>query len=1285
MTRPTKQSIETTMLSGHPISWKEPNGSLSKLALDTPAKRRLFQFLWKTPFLEPKGLPQEFINGLWETYSDTDDPATQLLAQKAQAVSLASSWRLQRIETENFGGLNVYGGTQFSYEFDTESLLIEGPNGSGKSSFIGALAWAFTGRRLRDHSDDRADRNEPVLDQADKTIGNWPPVTCYPPSRADIAVVPITRVKVYLKNDAGEEASIERKLVQGELQEIRSPNLTIADVFIETGLMMPLRLSQINIKDGGGQLTDAVKKLTGLDEVSALGLLCAELTHGAREYLRYSKNQGIEEQQKRFQTASAEAKRLLATVDINLLPYSPADTCEESGPAVTMEKSVIARATDLTSALADDLLSSLDLADSKIQRDLQNALQKARELTSTGLNNSDAWNAIQAISRQVTNDDVHNLHEAIKNAKAGLLNATAFNENLKADSKYQLKAIAAAWHENNHQGTVESCPLCNLPLTGQQALVEELEHLRNAGDAAQRTFVDNINALNTALLASIPKPILERNTFLAGLKPRIVILTELKVKLVDAPGPVNYLTKFNSLTQQALDFAPSEDIECLTLSSISSPPEIDALQRSLLLAENGIAVIQWFTTYRASWESWWIAHSGFDSEDVSSGNSNHVISTQATKQITETFATHLSRLELAVQSAEPYRLAADQLRIFITAGREIVRIQNEQDRRVLVSDALATLKSLTALAESTARQAIDELSGRIQNLLKEFHLAEKLHFHSTSLPKKGGVVVRAGFTDEVRIDATLIANTSWFRSTLWAFVFALREEAVEQNKGDPFPVLIFDDPQSTFDNEHRLRWAQYVASLQAPPSKIQVVLATHDPSFLGTATAAQIKGRNALIAAATPTLGHVAIFEGGALERAWTTAATSKTPKDCQTYLSDVRVYLEGMLKIMLQAEDPSVGTQVVGDMRETISQLNNKRISPWSRSSFHNLVNALKKQPETKFFEGAHHTTGQVYGFAEATDLQKHWHKVLGPLLTRCFLQIREHQIRHGATSRLQLSPATVELPEGYQSALRSHKLKILGRASALSDGRVSDGAIAYAEIDPSGASPQVLGKHLAYRLVAQTLEPVATQGDLLLVRELGVPEPKSLVIAIAEDRILARRFDLSDTDGEVAVLTAQATDPLQIAAPVVAHVGSLKLHKIVGVLFDEYQPRPMGHADEIMSCESEAAVSALLPAAIGLVEVVGHSAQPLALNGQFLVLLPPVSSIAELRHLDGKPVIAMDSDGAQFFKRLRVVSPTMVILESLDAGGLYPPHVLTISDGGAAVSLTKVWPVCGVIFEVG
>ena len=77
--------------------------------------------------------------------------------------------------------------------------------------------------------------------------------------------------------------------------------------------------------------------------------------------------------------------------------------------------------------------------------------------------------------------------------------------------------------------------------------------------------------------------------------------------------------------------------------------------------------------------------------------------------------------------------------------------------------------------------------------------------------------MRARLVPNLRIDATLVANTSWLRVVLWAFLFALREEALNRLAPIHFPLLVFDDPHSTFDAEHRHRWAQYIASLQNGP------------------------------------------------------------------------------------------------------------------------------------------------------------------------------------------------------------------------------------------------------------------------------------------------------------------------------------------------------------------------------------------------------------------------------------------------------------------------------------
>jgi hypothetical protein len=99
------------------------------------------------------------------------------------------------------------------------------------------------------------------------------------------------------------------------------------------------------------------------------------------------------------------------------------------------------------------------------------------------------------------------------------------------------------------------------------------------------------------------------------------------------------------------------------------------------------------------------------------------------------------------------------------------------------------------------------------------------------------------------------------------------------------------------------------------------------------------------------------------------------------------------------------------------------------------------------------------------------------------------------------------------------------------------------------------------------------------------------------------------------------------------------------------------------------------------GLVEVNGHSAEPHALDKQFLIIGDPVSVKDAEKNLDGSPVIAEDSGHSRYFKRLRV-DFNNIILESLEIGGDFPP-ILLAKAPGSLKHLTKVWPVLGVLFE--
>jgi hypothetical protein len=383
----------------------------------------------------------------------------------------------------------------------------------------------------------------------------------------------------------------------------------------------------------------------------------------------------------------------------------------------------------------------------------------------------------------------------------------------------------------------------------------------------------------------------------------------------------------------------------------------------------------------------------------------------------------------------------------------------------------------------------------------------------------------------------------------------------------------------------------------------------------------------------------------------------------------------------MLRGIDPSIPTAVLGSCREKISELHDKAIEPWNRPAFNTLIAALAKgRKEIKWLEEAHHS-GMVFSMNEASDVEKHWQKTLRPALERGFRIIRDHRALHGGLTALHAFPPSVGLPEGHRSKVREFKLPLLGAAAALSDGRVADGLIDLT-FATGGSSVIELKDHSIFRLAAPTLEPVARLGDLLLIRDHAEAQPLSLVVALHESQLLARRLQVADNHNDVAVLTASATNPRLIAAPVVAKLSTLTLRKIVGILYDSGR-NASGQAVglEVGECGGDAAITTIMSRARGLVEVSGHSAEPRALDKQFLIIGDPVSLKDAERSLDGHPIIAEDSDGGRYFKRLRTETNNF-ILESLEISGDFPP-ILLAKPPGLLKHLTKVWPVLGVLFE--
>ena len=1281
MTRLTKSEIERLLLSGNNVEWRDANGKEQRLSLTTEKSRRLLAYLLTSNIRKPTGLPSTFVDGLSTAYEANFDPAATH-AESTTSAAATHSWRLTSILTEGFGGLNSWQGDPFNFDFDGKSLLLEGPNGSGKSSLVGAILWALSGERPRDQANVPPNEMRPVFSSVDKPAGEWPPIACYPPSVHDLNSPARVHVELTFQNSEGSTSKVERTLLGGKVTSLSDPTFYLPSILIETGLLMPARMSQLRLDEGHGRLTDAVQKLTGLDDLVSIGLLVDGLCHQSREY-RSFKRKDLQADRKNFTDALSEARAALTPVDVEVPAFVPKDTADDHGLMSTFGKQLVGRAAELTQVISGDLAEGLDLSSPKTQQEIVGSLAAAKEQVEAGIESLEAWKFLQSIAQALTPEASSVIKLALSKAATDTQEAIRLLERSAADPKFQLKALAAKWHEDHEAGSIENCPLCERGLQDSRSLANELEELRSVGDAAARSFDDNVNAIFANLDDATPILKAKIDKSILTLNPRTLLMDALNAAFVSGERYDKYLVRFSALVKAALTNVPPGDHQ-----SPKSQPEqhdialLDKVSEKMAVLEQLLVLADWFNTHSAHWKSWWDSLAGSDS--ISSETTTDETSKRADPEARETLSSHVSRLSEALATAEPYRSAATAMRRAWSTGKTVAEIEVEVNRRAEIAEHLQPLKDLKPLCEAVARDAIEGLSGRISELLDRIHLTEELRFQSAHLKRKDGLIVRGEFTAGLQIDATLVANTSWLRAVLWAFLFSLREEAVEQLGFDSFPVLVVDDPQSTFDAQHRHMWARYVVDLQSGPSKVQLLLTTYDENFLGLIKVDGIEGRQALIGRSGSQKSPVSIYEGESLDREWTKALEESSPKAAVSYMISVREYVEGMLKLMLRGEDSDISSLSLGTLRDRLSHYHQAQRAPWNQSPFKKLVAVLDHgRSEVRYIEGSHHSTGRNYGMGEASSVEEFWRTTLRPSLDRACRTAREHRLVHGGLHSLHAPPPQAHLPEGYQDAVRAIPLRVLGKAAALSDGRAADGNIDMSQFTDAAQVPVILGRHFAYRLTAPTLEPVARQGDILLVREHGEPSPNSLVVAISEERLLARRFEIADNHTDVGVLAAQAINPRQIASPVIAHRSTFRLHKVIAVLYDNAPwQTPTQSNDEVCDCGGKSILSRLTTNALGLVEVAGQSAEPYALDKQYLIVKEPITSMESLDLLQGKPIIASDSDGNTYFKRLHCVSENDIVLESLDGAGTYSPIILSFP-GSVEICLDKVWPVGGVLFE--
>jgi len=1281
----TRSQAITNLTNGTALTW-EASGSFKggTIHLDKPGQRRLFNFLADQNPDDVASADESLFNGLIAAWNDDEsDPADQ--KAEAQDANFSGPWRLVRIEATGFGGLNTPGGPSFELEVYGENWCLEGYNGSGKTSLASLILWTLTGYRNREQDGPHKDigLRELVTDGA-KKIGTWPPLVTYPLNPGDLKKTASVSGKLTFADPAGNLATAIRSVespVDGDpvVTEDIDARLLAMPQLIETGLLMPARIGHIGFGSKSQSLYQALKMLTGLDQLAAIGAGAAGFGHGAKRFLKYAKDNGIDGFERDFKTCLERAREQAKDTVIDLTKDYRLDDTNLIEELTTIEEDASTKAGAALSLLKAEIAANIDVGDADDRKRLNDAVSKARVYVGEGENGVPlfkTWAALKLAGEAGFSD----IDEALKSAKASLATALVWHKKQKSDKKLRLKALASRFYVSEDLlGEEAHCPLCETKLSSdeQLAVAAELADLKSDAEHAERAIADACHDIEKTVKAVVPSALEPHFATLSDMDPATVFASAVKARFSEGTPFSDVLTGIADFVKVHAD-KTSKDLPAFTHIMETNPPseiaEVESLQILLANMSRVSSLTAWWAANRIEFVTAWKGLIG--EKDDENGWPSDCIEGK------------LQTLEDAIAGSDPLDKIAKQMTAAKKAAESWAVIQSVQQTRIKIVAALEPLKKLQQLVDSETHRTVVTLKDRVATILGDIRLKDRLSFRDTAIAKKG-VTVEGGFADGMQIDAALVANSSWLRALLWAFIFGLREQSIADAGTNIFPLMVLDDPQTTFDPKNKRKWAAKIVGIAnmnpTDPNGMQLFLATHERQFYDiVCETCELDGQEGKMAGPTSTSKVAHVVNGTFLDRQFSKASLDQDDEEGYRYVLAVRIYCEDLLKIMLRPESYEISGDTLGKLCELLSKLKSDDIAPYDRSAFQKLIKLLNEQsaPVIKIINASHHTYDGTIGYAQAEDVQKYWKEKLQTAFVNAFRLAADFDAYGGVSRLFAWEDNVISFPDGHTERIKALAFTSTGVAAAAeSDGLVGSGQIEIEEWDD--AVPISLFKHSAYRLNAGTLDPVANIGDIILVQDFGEPRSRNLTVTALGDKLYARRLNETEDHTDVVILTAQATDPYALPDPVIALKSKISPRKIVGTLYmsQSAQP-PQIDGNEVSGVDDFAMIETRVKGA-KLFKVKGRSMEPVALDGQYVMTVEEPLDVTTLKRLSGELIIAVDEDAGVYFKRLRLHG-NFIVLESANSSLTTTSEILSLEEGTDFKRLSSLRSVVGVLFDL-
>ena len=334
------------------------------------------------------------------------------------------------------------------------------------------------------------------------------------------------------------------------------PRLVVAPELIEIGLLMPARLARMGFEDKSRSLYEAVKMLTGLDQLADIAEGCGQITHRGRRFLKYGRDNGLEAQEGRFNEEMTRAVEKAGELQFEF----PNHLRLGNDGLVTDLTKAADRASTGAGARLETLRGridrTIDIATTNGRKAVSEAVGMARAIVKRGGKISELFDAWTALTKATEHSELTNLPGAVGEARARLERALTWHARQAADRKFRLKALAADFFVPPHDHLdFSSCPLCSALLStpDQRGLAAELAELQKDASEAERKLDDVCREIEAEILGYLPADLKQRRKLLGTMDPRRTYATIVREQFSDEEPFSNMLVSLAGWTQLSVE------------------------------------------------------------------------------------------------------------------------------------------------------------------------------------------------------------------------------------------------------------------------------------------------------------------------------------------------------------------------------------------------------------------------------------------------------------------------------------------------------------------------------------------------------------------------------------------------------------------------------------------------------------------------------------------------------------------------------------------------------------